>query len=288
MTDTASVPGSPPGWYPAPDGQPVQCWWNGTAWTSATLPQLRPAPTATPPAPNAPRTGDAFPAPPSQSSLRSSRLEGRRWRERVRQLWWTSMPVWSMGLLAFAPFLRLALARRTRRDWRVFAAYLAAVVVEIVLSSGPAGIFAPVALALMGTAAVHAYISFRPAPDMLRETARLSSSQPNQQALATAQARMRRRNETRELASANPVLGRELRIGRLDLPREYDDGGLVDVNHVPVEILTSALELTPEEATAIAAARTQLGKFTSPEELTVFAELAPGRVDAIRDLLWFG
>ena len=31
--------------------------------------------------------------------------------------------------------------------------------------------------------------------------------------------------------------------------RQYDDGGLIDVNHVPVEVLTSVLELTPEEAT---------------------------------------
>jgi DNA uptake protein ComE-like DNA-binding protein len=204
------------------------------------------------------------------------------------------MPVWSFGLLAFAPFLRLALARRTGKDWRVFAAYLAAVVAEVILASSPvekgtgSGFFAGFAIVLMGTAAVHAFMSFRPATDMIRETARLSSSQPNQHALATAQARVGRRAETRELARTNPVLARELRIGRPDLPRDYDDGGLVDVNHVPVEILTSGLELTAQEATAVVAARTQLGRFTSLEELTAFAELAPDRVDAVGDLLWFG
>jgi DNA uptake protein ComE-like DNA-binding protein len=140
----------------------------------------------------------------------------------------------------------------------------------------------------MGFAAVHTFISFRPAADMLTEAAFFSSSPPNQQAVATAKARMQRRIEARELARVNPVLARELRIGRPDMSRQYDDGGLIDVNHVPVEVLTSVLELTPEEATALASARSELGKFTSPEELSAYAQFAPDRVDALRDQMWFG
>jgi hypothetical protein len=34
-----------------------------------------------------------------------------------------------------------------------------------------------------------------------------------------------------------PVLARELRIGRPDVPRQFDDGGLVDLNHAPVPVL---------------------------------------------------
>jgi hypothetical protein len=41
----------------------------------------------------------------------------------------------SISLLAFAPFLRLALIRRQARDWAVLAAYAAAVVLELVLVS---------------------------------------------------------------------------------------------------------------------------------------------------------
>jgi DNA uptake protein ComE-like DNA-binding protein len=197
-------------------------------------------------------------------------------------------------MLAFAPFLRLAFARRKAKDWGVFAAYLAAVVVEIVLvsvtgSKGAGPAFAGgLAILLMGFTAVHTFISFRPATDMLTDTAFRSPSPPNQQAMATAKARMQRRKEARELARVNPILARELRIGRPDMPRQYDDGGLVDVNHVPVEVLTSVLELTAQEATAVAAARSQLGKFTSPEELSAYAQFAPDRVDALRDLMWFG
>ncbi len=103
----------------------------------------------------------------------------------------------------------------------------------------------------------------------------------------SARARMRRRSQARQIARANRVLARELRIGRPDLPREYDDGGLVDVNHVPGDILTSCLGLTPQETAAVVAARDQLGGFTSPEELSAYAELPPDRVDALRDWMLF-
>lgn len=284
---------SPPGWYPDPGGQPFQRWWNGATWTGLTClyPQ---AATVTDAVPDVLRSRDASPPPPSPYSPRSNRVDGRRWRARARQFAWASVPVWSLGMLAFVPFLRLAVARRTAKGWGVLAAYLAAVAVELVLDSAVgytntgSTLVGGAIIALMGFASVHAFISFRPATDEYTDAARLSSAPANRQALASAQARMRRRKETRELAQANPILARELRIGRPDVPRQYDDGGLVDVNHVPVGILTSVLELTPQEATGVVEARTQVGRFTGPEELSAYAQLAPDRVDALRDLLWFG
>jgi hypothetical protein len=53
-------------------------------------------------------------------------LESARGQFRARQLGWASAPILSLGLLAFMPFLWLALIRRRPRDWVVFAAYLAA------------------------------------------------------------------------------------------------------------------------------------------------------------------
>jgi hypothetical protein len=194
-------------------------------------------------------------------------------------------------MLAFVPFLRLALARRTAKDWVVFAAYLAAVAGEFVLISvggtNGSSLAGGAIIMTSGIATVHAFISFHPAADEFSDTVRFSPPTPNQEALASARARLQRRNEARELARVNPILARELRIGRPDVPRQYDDGGLVDVNQVPVGILTSALDLTPQEARAVVEARAQIGRFTSPEELSVYAQLAPDRVDAFRDLLWF-
>ena len=59
-----------------------------------------------------------------------------------------------------------------------------------------------------------------------------------------APGRVRQVAWARRLQQDNPVLAQELKIGRPDLPRGYDDGGLVDVNHVPAAILASHLGLT--------------------------------------------
>jgi hypothetical protein len=222
-----------------------------------------------------------------RASSQPERLEGRRLRGRLRQLAWASVPVWSLTLLAFVPFLRLAIARRRARDWAVFAGYVAAVVLEIVFlsSGGPNGdgpvftIGIVLSLILMGAAPVHAFVAFRPAPNL---------PDANLHAVAGARARMQRRSEARELARSNPDLARELRIGRPDLPREYDDGGMIDVNHVPGEVLASGLGLAPQETAAVVETREQLGRFISPEELAAYAQLPPDRVDALRDWMLFG
>lgn len=55
-------------------------------------------------------------------------------------------------------------------------------------------------------------------------------------ALATEQ--MRLREKARKIVAKNPSLAHELQIGRPEFHRRFDDGGLVDVNHVPVDYLT--------------------------------------------------
>lgn len=234
-----------------------------------------------------PAGGAGSPAPvsagPPSRQPDSGSLPGR-----LRQLAWASVPVWSFSLLAFAPFLRIALARRRTRDWGVFAGYLAAVIVTMTLMSvaGPdAAVTAAggiLAVVLAGTAAVHAFVAFRPGAPTV------GGSRASELAVATARARMRRRQQARELAESNPVLARELGIGRPDVPHDYDDGGLVDVNHVPGDVLASRLGLTAAESAAVITVREKLGRFSGPEELTAYTDLAPRRVDALRDLMWFG
>jgi hypothetical protein len=236
---------------------------------------------------------DGGAGPPASESVAGRQLEGRPQggsaSGRLRQFAWASVPIWSLSLLAFAPFLRLAVARRQARDWAVFAGYLAASILVVVLMSiaGPKDTdpvsFAASALAivLMGAGAVHAFVAFRPVPED-------SVSLASEHALAAAQARMHLRRQARELAGHNPVLARDLRIGRPDIPHDYDDGGLVDVNHVPGDVLVSSLGLTPAESAAIITARDQLGRFGSPEELSVYAQLSPDREEALRDWMLFG
>ena len=99
---------------------------------------------------------------------------GDRRGSRVRQVTWALVPIVSFTILAWWPFLVLALIRRRARDWAVFAAYLAAVVAEIVLFTlGVQGILPTtnaviitvyaLVLLVAVTASVHALVAFRPA-----------------------------------------------------------------------------------------------------------------------------
>jgi hypothetical protein len=220
----------------------------------------------------------------------------RQRRNRVlRQIWWGIVPIWSIGFLSFAPFLAYAVMRRRKRDWAVFAAYLAATAAMIVAvasagtSNGGGAAVGGFVIALAGCAAVHAFVLFRPARDLapLGPSAGVSTRQRNHAAVAQARDRIERRKDARHLVATQPDLARDLAIGRPDLPREYDDGGLVDVNHVPAIVLAGNLGLAPGEVRDVLAARDKLGKFGSAEELCAYTELSPDRVDELRDLMIF-
>ena len=105
--------------------------------------------------------------------------------------------------------------------------------------------------------------------------------------MAQAKNRFERRKDARKLVASNLELARELKIGRPDLPRDYDDGGLVDVNHAPSAVLAEQLGLAPAEVSDVLTARERLGRFTSADELCAYTSLPPDRVDELRDLMIF-
>jgi hypothetical protein len=223
----------------------------------------------------------------------------RRTAPVVRQVLWASVPVWSIGFLSFVPSLAYAIMRRRKADWAVFAGFLAATIGLIVAlgiaGSGHGGGQTAVGgfvVALAGCAAVHAAVLFRPGGGSAAPVAALAAPpgtrEHNKDAIAEAKDRIERRKDARRLAETDPALARDLHIGRPDVPREYDDGGLVDVNHVPGAVLAAGLGLTPDEVTDVMAARDKLGKFTSADELCAYTDLSPDRVDELRDLMIFG
>jgi hypothetical protein len=218
----------------------------------------------------------------------------KRSRPVLRQVAWASVPVWSIGFLAFAPFLAFAVINRRRRDWATFGAYLAATIGVIVAigavnsNSGAGAAVGGLIIALAGCAAVHSAVLFRPGREALAsDPGPRSLEQRNRAAVADAKSRIERRNDARHLVATNPSLARDLRIGRPDLPRDYDDGGLVDVNHVPGLFLAQALGLARSEITDVLAARERLGRFSSADELCAYTQLSPDRVDELRDLMIF-
>jgi hypothetical protein len=96
---------------------------------------------------------------------------------------------------------------------------------------------------------------------------------PNDIAVAQAQQRRTLRDRAREIAQNDPALAVELRIGRPDLPRNYDDGGLVDMNHAPADAIATVPGMTPELVEQIIEAREVVKRFSSPEELSITANL---------------
>ena len=125
--------------------------------------------------------------------------------------------------------------------------------------------------------AVHAFLLRR----------RVFAPPPMQPAMAAALTARQRREEARAIAARDAALARELRIGRPDLTRQFDDGGLVDVNHVPVRVLVDRLALSPAQAAQVVEARERLGGFAGPEELIAFTDLSPEAVDDLRAHLVF-
>jgi hypothetical protein len=77
--------------------------------------------------------------------------------------------------------------------------------------------------------------------------------------VARALAARQRREEARRMWTSDPALARELGVGRPELRRGFDDGGLVDLNSVPAPVIAGVCGIDPAQAEAIVAARTARG-----------------------------
>jgi DNA uptake protein ComE-like DNA-binding protein len=90
-------------------------------------------------------------------------------------------------------------------------------------------------------------------------------------------ARKRRalRDYARQVTFHDPARARELGIGRPDLARTFDDGGLVDVNHVPGHELARLPGLDSQQAHRIVIERHEHGAFARPEDLVIRGLMTP-------------
>jgi hypothetical protein len=122
-----------------------------------------------------------------------------RRRRRFRQVAWALVPIVSFSVLAWWPFLVLALIRLRARDWAVFAAYLTALAAEtaflilgtqgVIPAGGGAIIFLWMVLLVAVTAAVHTLVAFRPGvelPSFLAADQARAAARRQQPVLATA------------------------------------------------------------------------------------------------------
>lgn len=91
---------------------------------------------------------------------------------------------------------------------------------------------------------------------------------------AVDQARMLR-EQARRTASADPMLAKRLGIGRPDLPRQYDDGGLVDLNHAPLHVLLTLPGVGESSARQIQDRVERVGPFANLGEVMLVVEISP-------------
>jgi hypothetical protein len=203
---------------------------------------------------------------------------------------WAFLPTLSFGYLAPILIIHAAVKLRTWTLWAASALYTAAEIVAwsatMTVTGGPAepaelseppGWAAALLLGLMVVPTAHA----------LAIRGRVFEARPQDPAIAAALHARQRREEARAIAVRDVDLARELRIGRPDLPRQFDDGGLVDVNHAPAPVIVHLLGLSEADAVQVTEARDRIGGFSSAEEVIAYTDLSPTLVDGIRERLLF-
>lgn len=217
-------------------------------------------------------------------------------RPRLAGRWYYVVVVGTAGVFAWVPFLHAAVRLGTARARRLavlIGGLDAGLYVLLALTpqdsqgqatSGPistiGGLLA-LGLIIVGCVLV------APLRRMAYEgtpTDAVDEQAPVDPAISAALAARARRDEARQLAADDPLLARELHIGRPDLPRTYDDGGLVDLNSAPAEVIAKACDVPAGVATAIVSTRESRGEpFTNVDELFVLADLPVATWDRIRD-----
>lgn len=106
--------------------------------------------------------------------------------------------------------------------------------------------------------------------------------------LADLSDRLEARDRARQVVRASPNQAVELRIGRIDLTdRTFPDGGLIDVNNVPVPALVAELTMLVPYADRLAQARAVTGGFDSVNDLSLTLDLPPDLLDMVDDRLVF-
>lgn len=105
-------------------------------------------------------------------------------------------------------------------------------------------------------------------------------------AFERAEQRLLDRRRAQRLARQDPTLAREMGVGRPGVAGAAD-AGLVDVNNAPVAALVMLPGIDDALATRIAEARSQVGGFSSVEDLGVALDLAGGVVEDLRNRVVF-
>jgi hypothetical protein len=191
---------------------------------------------------------------------------------------WALLPLVTLGLASVATFAYGAIRLRSRSLGFCAAGYGLAATAFLVLAntgsdaSWQANLGVGIGLTAAAIATVQAFA--------IRQRV---FSGPIITAEDKAREVLRRRDYSRKLLTDNPQLAKELNIGRPDLHSEFDDGGLIDVNHVPEEFLTMLPGIDTVLASTIIEVRDPIGGFDSLDDMEILLGLPPQRLDWARE-----
>jgi hypothetical protein len=208
---------------------------------------------------------------------------------------WALVPLLTLGWGTGFSFTYAAFRLRDRVLGAWAAAYfvLGATSFLLVASSESQGdwqgnLGAALALILMALGSAHAFAMRRRLVDPSSQRRyRPEISTQQEKALAEARTEMQRRREARQILSADPELARQLCIGRPDLPRRYEDGGLVDANHAPATALAALPGISASLADQIVTTRETLGGFSDVNDMSVTLGISPQTLDEAGGFLVF-
>jgi DNA uptake protein ComE-like DNA-binding protein len=105
----------------------------------------------------------------------------------------------------------------------------------------------------------------------------------NQGAMASVEEARRKRIEARKLAVTDPMMARELGIGRPESKQGYDDGGLLELNLATAEQLSAVCGLPRNLAEEVVASRAALGRFMQVEDAIVYGQIGEDYAPMVRD-----
>lgn len=257
----------PAGWYPDPNDTSQLRYWSGSAWTEH----------------RAPRGQVPAPASGAQRAPASRVATGR---------WYFVVTIATVGLLAAVPFFHAA-SRLDRPQLRKVGAVMAAggllgyalIGVSPTDNTGqPTGWLSNVAVVILLTVVLVAtllLISLR--REVYHPSVVVAPPTGNQGAMASIQEARRKRNEARKLATRDPMMARELGIGRPESKQGYDDGGLLELNFATAEQLSALCGLPRNLAEEVVASRTTLGRFVNVEDAIVFGRIGEEYAPMVRD-----
>lgn len=195
--------------------------------------------------------------------------------------WYLVLVVLSIGMLSFVPFVHAALRlRRSPLLWLWAVLYTAAVIIMFQFTDTRQ--IGGVIIGLTVVATVHSAMLRRKVWSPAALAARAIDPAADSAVAAVLAARTRRAN-ARRIAATDPRMARELCIGRPDLPRRYDDGGLVDLDTAPASALAHMCGIDLAIAQEIVGARIPGVPLAAVDDLFTRLDVPYELWDRIRD-----